>query len=60
MKLEIFNVSGQKIATLFEGDVKAYETIKLKYLPANVSDGMIIYRLQTEDSTYYDKAVMVK
>ena len=60
VKLEIFNLAGQKIATLFEGDVKASELQKFEYHPTSFSDGMIIYRLQTAQGIYYDKAVMVK
>ncbi|HXH18235.1 MAG TPA: hypothetical protein VNJ07_04040, partial [Chitinophagales bacterium] len=60
VKLEIFSVTGQKLAVLFEGDVKANELKKLEYSPVSASGGVIIYRLQTEHGAWYDKAVLVR
>lgn len=59
-KLEIFNVAGQVIATLFDGEVKANEEYKFEFTPNGISRGVIFYRLQTETQTYYDKVVMMK
>lgn len=59
-KLEIFNLAGQRIATLFEGDVKAGEQQMVEFNPATSCDCMFIYRLQTEQGSYYGKAVMVR
>ncbi len=58
-RVDVFNAAGQKIATLFEGDVKAAEMQKIKFIPGTISGGMIIYRLQTEKTTRHGKAVMV-
>jgi hypothetical protein len=60
VRVEIFNVSGQRITTLFDGDVKADELKKIEYSPATNCDCMVIYRLQTEQGTYFGRAVMVK
>jgi len=59
-KLEIYNISGQRLAILFDGDVKAADMQKVEYIAGDVSGGVIIYRLQTEYGTWYDKAVMVR
>ena len=42
--LELFNIAGIKIATVFEGKLTA-DHYKLEYLPENMSDGVLIYRL---------------
>ena len=48
------------MATLFEGDVKAADLTKVEYAPVTNCGCMVIYRLQTEQGTYYGKAVMVR
>ncbi len=58
-KLEIFNLAGQRIVQLFEGDAKGGELRKFEFTPQNIVEGMYIYRLQTESGSYYGKAVMV-
>jgi hypothetical protein len=60
VRLEIFDVAGQRIATVFEGDVKPAELQKVQYKPATNCNCMIIYRLQTEQGTYFGKAVMAQ
>ncbi|HXH17742.1 MAG TPA: T9SS type A sorting domain-containing protein, partial [Chitinophagales bacterium] len=58
--LELFNISGQRIARLFDGTVKASEKQSLEYSPRRVSTGIIIYRLKTEQGIYHGKAVMMR
>jgi len=58
--LGIFNISGQQLAVVFEGDVKANQLMKAEYDPQDVSEGIIIYRLQIDRGAYYDKAILVK
>jgi len=60
VKLEIFSITGQRLASLFEGDVKGGEIQKFEYAPGSNCDCMVIYRLQTKDGAYFGKAVMVK
>ena len=61
VKLEIFNVAGQLVATLFDGEVKASEQRKLEFVPDGIiNQGVIFYRLQTEHGMYYNKALMMK
>jgi len=58
--LEIYNVSGQKLATLFEGMAGASELVKVEFIADEVAGGMIIYRLQTEQGTWFNKAILVR
>ena len=58
--LEVFDVAGKRLATLFDGEVNADEVKKVEYYPVNVTDGMIIYRLQTEQGIWHNKAMLVK
>lgn len=60
VKLEVFNLAGQRVAELFEGNVKAGELQKYEFTPDKFADGMFIYRLQTESGSYFGKAVMVR
>jgi hypothetical protein len=45
VSLEIFNIQGSKVATLFSDDAKAFNYYRIDYSLANVSTGTIIYRL---------------
>jgi len=60
VKLEIFKLAGQRIATVFEGEVNAGELQTFEFNPASACNCMFIYRLQTEQGSYYGKAVMVR
>lgn len=58
VKLEIFNLAGQRIARLFEGSVTGGTLQRFTY-QASGSEGMLIYRLQTKNGIYFGKAVNV-
>lgn len=60
VKIEIIGISGQLLATLFEGDVKAAQINKTEYIPSAHSDGVVICRMQSKHGTYFDKAVMIQ
>lgn len=60
VQLEIFNLTGQRIAELFEGYVKASELQQYEFTPEHATEGMYIYRLQTASDSYYSKVVMVR
>jgi hypothetical protein len=45
VSLEIFNIKGFKVATVFSDDVKAFNYYRIEYSPVNVSSGAIMYRL---------------
>lgn len=59
-RLETFNITGQRLATLYEGNAKASEPNNVKYLPAETSNGIIIIRMESQQGVYYQKAVMMK
>ncbi len=60
VKLDIFSSNGKKIATLYDGQVKAAELRKVEYIPSTQARGLVLYRLQTNEGVYYGKAVMIK
>ena len=60
VSLELFNMSGQRIATLYQGNARANEINKVEFLPEHVPGGILIYRLSTEKAFFFDKAVMVR
>jgi hypothetical protein len=44
-QIEIYNIIGTKIATIFSEDVEANKNYRIDYTPDNVSSGMLIYHL---------------
>jgi len=60
VKLDIFNVSGQRVITLFEDEMQASESLTIAYKPRSMTGGMVIYRLKSDGGTWYGKAVMVR
>jgi hypothetical protein len=42
--LEIYNMYGSKIATVYDDIVVGYENYRFEYVPKNLSSGIIIYR----------------
>ena len=45
VRLEIYNISGAKLATIFDDIVLAYDRYQFEYTPEVMSSGMLIYRL---------------
>jgi hypothetical protein len=43
--IEIFNINGIKLATIFSGDIEAFHDYRLEYTPEKISSGLLIYRL---------------
>jgi hypothetical protein len=43
--IEIFNINGVKLATVFSGDIKPFHDYRLEYTPENISSGILVYRL---------------
>jgi hypothetical protein len=58
--LEIFNLLGQKVATLFEDVVEAgfYETVKFN--ASNLASGIYLYRLQSGQKTDLKKLMLIR
>jgi hypothetical protein len=45
VRLEIFNIKGFKVATVFSEDAQAFNYYRLEYSPVNSSSGVLFYRL---------------
>ena len=58
--LEIYNITGVKVATLFNGDVSAGMQNRAEFDGRELSDGMYIYRLTTDYESIMDKLTLVK
>ena len=54
-RLEIFDVTGSRVAVLLNRKVTREETLRIRYIPENVTSGMLLYRL-----TYGDRSVTGK
>ena len=58
--LEVYSVTGQKVAELFRGSVKANATYNVTLDGGQMADGMYIYRLVTSGGAYTGNLVRVK
>jgi len=58
--VEVYNVEGAKIATLFNDQVKANETHSITFSGQGFADGIYIYRVTTGNRSYYHKLVLAK
>ena len=45
VRLEIYNINGTRLATIFDDMVVAYDRYQFEYTPENMSSGTLIYRL---------------
>ena len=45
VRLEVYNVDGSKVATLYDDVVVAYDHYRLEFAPNNLSSNILIYRL---------------
>jgi hypothetical protein len=59
VNLTIFNVLGQKIATLIDGNRNA-GNYSVRFDAGNLSTGWYIYRLQTEANVMARKMLLIK
>lgn len=57
--LEVFNIQGQKVATLFEGRQQAGDH-EAQFDASNLSSGVYIYRLQTASQVLTRQMVLIK
>jgi len=58
--LELYNISGKKIKTIFSGNIRGNELINLEYLPEDLVSQMIIYRLVIGDSIFTERLIYKK
>ncbi len=59
IRLEVFNIQGQKIATLFEGKQQAGEH-EVQFDASDLSSGVYMYRLQTGSQILTRQMVLIK
>jgi hypothetical protein len=60
MMVEIFTITGQRLATLYKGNMKKGESRVMEYTPARALNAMLIYRITTNRSTYSGKLQQVQ
>ncbi|MBK5285704.1 MAG: T9SS type A sorting domain-containing protein, partial [Bacteroidia bacterium] len=60
LKVEVFNATGQKVATLFNAPTAENVTYKVEFDGANYPDGVYIYRISTDSEAYFDKLILIK
>jgi large repetitive protein len=58
--LEVFNMDGKLIETLYRGEVMAGQDYYLPFNAESLSNGIYLYKLTTEKSTYIDKLMLAK
>jgi uncharacterized repeat protein (TIGR01451 family) len=59
-QIEIFNINGTKLATLFSGDVGADLAYCFDYAPENTSSGILIYRVVIDGQIIFTGKVVHK
>jgi Secretion system C-terminal sorting domain len=57
--LNVYNVLGQKVATLVSGNLQA-GTHAVDFNAANLSTGVYIYRLEANDNVAIKKMILLK
>ncbi|APF17583.1 hypothetical protein Calab_2064 [Caldithrix abyssi DSM 13497] len=58
--LSVFNTAGQKVATLFNGNVIKGENYQLTFDATGLASGVYFYKLQTEQGVEIKKMVLMK
>jgi hypothetical protein len=59
-RLSIFNISGQLVESLYEGNVEAGSEYTFQFNGTNQPAGAYFYRLETEDNVYVNKILLTK
>ena len=58
--LEVFNILGEKVSTLFAGSAEAGKYYVLRFDAPNLSGGVYFFRLQSEGQLMMRKMVLLK
>ena len=58
--LEVYSLTGSKVATLYNGYASADETYKVEFDGSSLTPGIYIYQINTGDNIYNDKLVLIK
>lgn len=56
-RLELFDATGRMITLLLDRKIEPGETIRLEYVPQNVSTGMLFYRMRFDDEVLTGKLI---
>ncbi len=60
VSVEIFSLNGEKVATLYQGEVNGGQVKRLDFNADKLADGIYVYRIATNDNVYYDKLILNK
>lgn len=60
VSLEMFDVTGQKIGSIFEGNVNAGQEYKVQFQTNSLSSGTYYYRLNSASKSIVDKLTIVR
>jgi hypothetical protein len=60
VRLEIFNIKGFKVATVFSEDAQAFNYYRLEYSPVNTSSGVLFYRLIIDERIKFTGKLLYK
>ena len=60
VKLDIYNLIGEKVVVLFEGYVEAGQPMEIKFRADGMPKGMYFYRLETREKTYLNKLIIIQ
>ena len=58
--LDLYEINGRKIKTLYNGPIQENETINLEYFPEGLVSQMIVYRLRIGDEIFTEKIIYKK
>jgi hypothetical protein len=58
--VEVYDMSGQHVATLFNDKADAGTIYQATFDGNNLTDGIYIYRINSGDNVYYDKLILIK
>ncbi|MFM7727266.1 MAG: T9SS type A sorting domain-containing protein, partial [Flavobacteriales bacterium] len=56
--VEIFSLNGEKVATLFAGELNGGEVKRVEFNGAELANGIYVYRITSTDRTFYDKLIL--
>ena len=59
-KVEVYNMEGKRVATLFNQNAAANQQYKLDFDGSNLPNGVYVYRLTTESNSVIEKFVLAK
>ncbi|MEO8151253.1 MAG: T9SS type A sorting domain-containing protein, partial [Bacteroidia bacterium] len=60
LTVEIFNMTGEKISVLFDGELSAGEVHQVKFDAANLGDGVYFYRITSGEAVLNGRVVLIR